>query len=229
MSTGILSRMLPFSVVAAAAVGCGMLNPSFDPPLVEPRSAIEADSVPWTGLMAKDSDSDFDFVVVTDRTGEHREGVFREAMTKVNLIQPAFVLSVGDLIEGYTDDPNELKSQWDEIGEMVSLLEMPFFYAAGNHDMSNTVMSEFWRDRFGPSYYSFSYKDVLFVVLNSELFGMVSDPGRSVPGPESQAEQMAWLESVLSEESGRRYSFIIVHQPLWDRPRQHPDWARVED
>jgi hypothetical protein len=43
-------------------------------------------------------------VIVTDRTGGHREHVFRDAMPKVNLLRPAFVMSVGDLIEGYTED-----------------------------------------------------------------------------------------------------------------------------
>ena len=209
-------------------LGCETWPGTSNPPSLAVDPIPEGGAAPWTSLDAGDLDADFDFVVVSDRTGGHREGVFGEAMKKVNLVQPAFVLSVGDLIEGYTEDRDELTGQWDEIAEMVAPLEMPFFYAAGNHDMSNTVMSQFWKDRFGPSYYSFTYKDVLFVVLNSELFGMVSDPRRPVPGPESQDEQMRWLESVLSENMGRRYTFVIVHQPLWDNAHTHPDWEKVE-
>ena len=33
-------------------------------------------------------------------------------------------------------------------------------------------------------------QDVLFLVLNSELFGMVSDPDKPVPGPWTQAEHL---------------------------------------
>ena len=58
MSTGILSRVLLCSVVPIAVIGCAILKPSFDRPLVEPHSVIETDSVPWTGLMPKDSDAD---------------------------------------------------------------------------------------------------------------------------------------------------------------------------
>jgi len=58
---------------------------------------------------------------------------------------------------------------------------------------------------------------------------MVGDPSHPVPGPESQADQMEWLEKVLKENLGRRYTFVIVHQPLWDRSRPHPDWLRVEE
>ena len=222
------SDVLILVALLISVLGCQGWSPGLTDPGVQVDPALEASPAPWTSLDLMDADTDFDFVVVTDRTGEHREGVFREAMKKVNLIQPAFVLSVGDLIEGYTDDRQELVIQWEEIGGMVAPLEMPFFYAAGNHDMSNSVMSELWRERFGPSYYSFVYKDVLFVILNSELFGMVSDPRRPVPGPETQAEQMAWVEGVLNSNRERRHTFVIIHQPLWDRSRPHPDWERVE-
>ena len=57
--------------------------------------AKQLDPGPWTHSAVRDASSDFDFIVVTDRTGEHREGVFRRAMAKTNLVQPAFVFSVG--------------------------------------------------------------------------------------------------------------------------------------
>jgi len=198
-----------------------------------PAPAIEAsasgEAVPWTGLAPLDEPEAFQFLVVSDRTGEHRDGVFAGAMPKVNLLQPAFVLSVGDLIEGYTDDPATLATEWDEIEGFVRELEMPFFYAPGNHDMSNATMAETWKGRFGPSYYHFRYKGALFLVLNSELFGMVHDPRAAVPGPWTQAEQMEWAEGILAANRDARWTFVIVHQPLWDSPQVHPDWLRIED
>ena len=104
-------------------------------------------------------------------------------MPKVNLLEPAFVVSVGDLIEGYTSDQTRLDKEWDEFEGFIDQLDVPFFYTPGNHDMSNSVMSETWRARFGPSYYHFVYKDVVFLVINSELFGMVGTPATPVPGP----------------------------------------------
>src|SRR5206468_2697058 len=55
---------------------------------------------PWTNLELNNKERDFQFVIVTDRTGGHRPGVFGEAVRKINLLQPEFVISVGDLIEG---------------------------------------------------------------------------------------------------------------------------------
>ncbi|MDP6244594.1 MAG: metallophosphoesterase, partial [Myxococcota bacterium] len=140
---------------------------------------------PWTGLEARDADSDFHFVVVTDRTGEHRDGVFAGAMPKIDLVEPAFVVSVGDLIEGYTEDRADLLEQWQEIDGYVRSLRAPFFYVPGNHDFSNEVMSKLWRERYGPSFYDFWYKDVHFVVLNSELFSAVGRRGQTIPGPDT--------------------------------------------
>ena len=184
--------------------------------------------VPWTGLEPLEPPGEFRFLVVTDRTGEHRDGVFAGAMPKINLVRPSFVVSVGDLIEGYSDDPAVLGREWDEMEGWVEGLDMPFFYAAGNHDMSNAVMANEWKRRFGASTYHFVYEDVLFLVLNSELFGMVHDPRSPVPGPFEQAEQMALVERVLAENEDVRWTIVLVHQPLWDRPEIHPDWQRVE-
>ena len=110
----------------------------------------------------------FRFVIVGDRTGGHRPGVFEDAMEKVNLLQPDFVVNVGDLIEGYTDDAATLDVQWEEIEGFLDCLQMPFFYVPGNHDLSNSAMTRHWQQRHGDTYYHFVYNDVLFLVLNTE-------------------------------------------------------------
>ena len=194
---------------------------------------IDADTseaaTPWTSLNANDAEEDFHFVVVSDRTGGERPGVFPSALPKVNLLEPAFVVSVGDLIEGYTEDQAQIDAEWDEFEGFIEQLEVPFFYVAGNHDMDNAVMAEAWRSRFGPSYYRFVYKNVLFLVLNSELFGMVSEPEKPVPGPWTQAEQLAFVERTLAEHPDPRWTIVVVHQPLWDyREGPRGDWPAVE-
>ena len=54
-------------------------------------------------------------VEVSDRTGGHRARIFSQAVEQINLLQPAFVVSVGDLIEGYTKDTTKLADQWTEF------------------------------------------------------------------------------------------------------------------
>ena len=108
---------------------------------------------PWTSLEANNSESSFQFAIVTDRTGSHRPGIFEDAVHKLNLLQPEFVMSVGD--------------HFVTLSIKVILNFVPFFYLPGNHDYTNEVMAREWKKRFGPDYYHFKYKDVLFLCLNS--------------------------------------------------------------
>ena len=214
-------------MIALLAAGCGESGES--PPASAIETAVAGEATPWTELGEIESPGDFRFAVVSDRTGEHRTGVFASAMPKLNLVEPDFVVSVGDLIEGYTEDLETLGHEWDEFEGFVGGLRMPFFYVAGNHDMSNEVMALEWQQRFGPSYYSFVYEDVLFLVLNSELFGMVHDPDSPLPGPWNLADQLTFAERVLAEHADARWTFVLVHQPLWDGgDGVHPDWEKVE-
>ena len=228
------TRALSLAVCAAVVLGAGGSPTAgeVDEGLADvARFDVEETSgaVPWSSLEANDAVRDFHFAVVSDRTGGARPGVFASAIPKVNVLEPAFVLSVGDLIEGYTEDQAQLAREWDEFEGFIEQLEVPFFYAAGNHDMSNAAMAETWQARFGPSFYRFVYKDVLFLVLNSELFGMVTEPDSPVPGPWTQAEQLAFVERTLAEVPDPRWTIVIVHQPLWDYAGgARGDWPKVE-
>jgi predicted phosphodiesterase len=195
-----------------------------------PRVEVEqADGpAPWTRLDANDGARDFAFAVVSDRTGEARAGVFERAVDALNLVSPAFVVSVGDLIEGYSEDPVELDAMWTEFDAILARLRMPFFRVAGNHDYGNPAMARDWVRRYGHSYYAFEYRGVLFLALNSELFSSYRNPGHAVEGGDTQDAQMRFVERALAEHRDARWTFVLLHQPFWDTPGEHPDWDRVE-
>ncbi len=111
---------------------------------------------------------EFRFVVIGDRTGQHRPGVFEDAMDKVERLRPDFVINIGDLIEGNTEDQAQLDREWGEVNAAIGRLSIPFFYVPGNHDLTNEVQRSDWRRRLGADYYSFTYKNALFLVLNTE-------------------------------------------------------------
>ena len=158
---------------------------------------------------------------MTDRTGGLRPGVFSTAVDKPNLLQPQFVMSVGDLITGYTEDRAQLLREWEEFDGMIDRLEAPFFYVPGNHDLANPVMLDLWRERFGPTYYHFVYKDVLFLCLNSE--DQLRGAGRGTIGD----EQYAYIERTLAEHDDVCWTFVFLHQPLWDQ-KDSDRWPDVE-
>jgi hypothetical protein len=124
---------------------------------------------PWTSQDFLGDSEDFQFAIIGDRTGgANVQGTFALAMGQLNLLQPEFVINVGDVIEGYAGDREELIEMWEEAEAMTDRLEMPFFYTRGNHDVSFPGGKEMWLERRGPGYYSFAYKNVLFLVLDSE-------------------------------------------------------------
>ena len=106
--------------------------------------------VPWTGKIAREPKA-FHFVVLPDRTGGEREGVYARVIERANLMQPDFIVSVGDLIEGGTEDIGEIEREWDEFEALIAKREMPLFYCAGNHDITNETMRDAWLKRFGRS------------------------------------------------------------------------------
>ncbi len=185
-------------------------------------------ATPWTGLDLARDPGEFSFVVVGDRTGGHREGVFARTVTAIDRLRPDFVVSIGDLVEG-AEDEADLPAMWDEFDALVAQLSMPFFYVPGNHDYANPVMARDWRRRFGPSYYFFRYRDVLFLVLNSELISSYWNPGHPVEGGDQPEQQMRFAERVLAENADARWTFVFLHQPFWDTPGEHRDWDRVEE
>lgn len=181
---------------------------------------VGVEPTPWTHLQFANDPEQFQFLIVADRTGGHRPGVFPEALRKAELLHPEFVMSVGDLIEGYSEDRAELEQQWDEFEGFLEGLDMPFFHVAGNHDFTNDVMAEVWRERFGRAYYHFVYRDVLFLCANSQD-GEIT---RISP------EQVDYFRQALEENSDARWTLLFLHKPLWVYDVEDaPGWAELED
>jgi hypothetical protein len=116
-------------------------------------------------------------------------------------------MSVGDLIEGYDADAAELERQWDEFAALIEPLDMPFFRVAGNHDVERPPQAAKWKERFGPSYYSFTYRGVLFLCLDTQAAG----------APRLGDEQIAYFAEVLKRHPRPRWTFVFMHWPLWRR------------
>jgi hypothetical protein len=186
--------------------------------------AVESKN-PWTSLAVNNQPRNFQFAIVTDRTGGHRPGVFADAVNKINLMQPEFVISVGDLIEGYSEDRAQWALEWAEFQGKLEKLQMPFFYVPGNHDLSNPLMADNWQRKFGRAYYEFRYHDVLFVALNSE------DPSEKKDSLQFSARQQQWFAEVLQRNQDVRWTFVFMHKPAWVYPDLDHDetgWNAIE-
>jgi hypothetical protein len=206
-----MRRFIVSLAIAVLAVGCTRGERAQMP--VEHQGTV---AHPYTHLKFDNDPGRFQFAIVGDRTGRHRPGIFEKGIAKLNLLRPEFVMSVGDLIEGYTKDEGEIDQQWDEIESFTSKLDAPFFYVPGNHDLSNPIQAKKWQQRFGPSYYHFVYRNVLFLAVNTY------DPEQKI-----SPEQIASIEKALKENAGVRWTCVFMHEPLWDY-KQPTGWAEVE-
>lgn len=164
--------------------------------------------IPVTDRPYNNGDDVFRFAIVSDRTGGMRPGVFADAIDKLEQLQPEFVMSVGDLIEGNTEDPAVWTAQWDEFEPIVEHLSMPFYFVAGNHDTTNAALLEAWKQRRGDPWYSFVYKDVLFLILHTEDY-----VGGGI-GP----AQAAFARETLRNHEDVRWTLVFCHRPLWLEP-----------
>jgi len=182
---------------------------------------IESPNKPWTNLDFNNNPRNFHFVVTPDHTGAHRYGILQKGIDRINLMQPEFVVSVGDLIEGYTSEPTNIENQWAEFNSSIKQLKMPFFYVAGNHDYTNQVMAGLWQQKYGTDYYYFTYQNVLFLCLNSD------DGATALTNPDYSDKQLAFVEKTLAENPKVDWTMVFMHQPLWLTPTAK-NWQSVE-
>jgi len=176
---------------------------------------------PWNHLSFNNNPDNFQFAVIADRTGGNRPNIYEDAVVKINLLQPEFVMSIGDNINGYTTDEAILDKQWKEFRQIITVFQMPFFYLAGNHDYINEVQAAQWEENFGRSYYHFIYKDVLFLCMNTEE--AMLGPGKG--GIEKP--QFEYFRDVLRKNEKVKWTMIYMHQPLWENDSTRY-WTDIE-
>ena len=135
--------------------------------------------------------------------GVDNEGLHPPFRNKFDFIQDVesliFGVFTGDIvIEGTTQN-------WDEIDQELNTLDIPVYFAAGNHDITDRVLYE---SRYGQSYYSFMNHSDLFIVL---------DP--NIDAWNISGDQLAFLENVLNSEAQNANNiFVFFHQLLWWEP-----------
>lgn len=207
------------------------------------KSDIVSGPTPWTHTAFDDKPDDFSFAVVADLESGYRSGVFDVALAELKLLRPTFILTIGDMIDGGTEDTTELKRQWDEFDARLKD-SAPFFHIAGNHDMTNVTQRTVWAERYGPRYYSFVYRNVLFLALDTEdypeakmreIYRMRADflaarknnPATASSLPyaklkesrtgEIGPEQSAYFEKAIAANPNVRWTVLLMHKPVYER------------
>ena len=147
------------------------------------------------------------FAVIADRTGGEQKGIFEQTLKQAQTLSPDFMISIGDVIEGYTTDVQYLNEMWDEFEGIKSQIKAPFYSVPGNHDCTNDIMVQEWLKRWGYMYKYMYVDGHLFWLLNTEENGDLS------------AEQIAYFEKSLENLPRDKWVYIFMHRPLWKENR----------
>lgn len=145
----------------------------------------------------------FRFAILGDRTGEAQPGVYEQVWKEVAAESPAFVLSVGDTIQGMNDASAE--AEWRQASQIFkTFASYPLYLAPGNHDIWSAASERLFRQYSGhPAHYSFDYEQAHFTIL---------DNSRSDEMPE---QELAFLETDLKAHAGQPLKVVVSHRPSW--------------
>ena len=147
------------------------------------------------------------FAVLGDRTGGHVPGIFGKIVEEVERMKPDFVMTVGDLIEGYTEDTVVLKAEWEEFDSLIAPLSMPIYLMSGNHDITSAGMLDMYKRFVGEPNYSFDHRGIHFTILEN---------GRWDSSDELPLEHINWLINDLENNKDAPYKMVFMHVPYWE-------------
>jgi hypothetical protein len=211
---------------------------------------------PWSHERFDDAPGKFTFAIFSDLTGGERDGIFSVAAEQLRLLRPEFIINVGDMIEGATEDRTQLNTEWASFDRRAERLIPPFFHVGGNHDLTNPVQWEIWEQRLGQRYYHFLYRDVLFLVLDTEdttaerqteifearsrALARVAVDGWGIYGETEYArmqeahtgtvspEQSEYFRQVIADHPEVRWTFLFMHKPAWMKEGEE-NFLAIED
>ncbi len=154
-----------------------------------------------------------------DTSFEKETENYTKAILAANHLKPAFVIVTGDLINKPFD-----AAQAAEYKKISGLLNknIPLYSVAGNHDVENVPTAKNiadYNNAFGPDFYTFQYRDLLGIVLNS----MYLHSPQNVAAKAKEQEQ--WLVKTLQEVRAKKFRHIMVfmHHPFFLENPQEAD------
>ena len=206
---------------------------------------LTGQAVPWTHDNFDNGNDKFTFALFSDLTGGERDGVFDVAVEQLRLLRPELIISVGDLINGGDIERQQIVEEWKTFDDRANRSRAPVFHVGGNHDLTSPEMWEVWEERYGQRYYHFIYKNVLFLVLDTEdnpadfqqhihearleAISILENEGRDAfyaseygqleerQSGRIGAQQAAYFRGIISRYPDVRWTFLLMHKAAWER------------
>jgi hypothetical protein len=147
--------------------------------------------------------NDFEFAILGDRTGGAVEGVYEQALRETSKDLPAFILNVGDTIQGGND--RTVETEWEFVEAVLApYRRYRILFTPGNHDVwSELSLRSYIHHTHRPLHYGFDYKQVHVSVLNNS---------RSDDIP---ASELDFLRQDLEAHKNQPIKIVVSHRPAW--------------
>lgn len=232
-------RSVLFLVIFVMVCACRQQTPVFT------HDLPAGGAVPWLNTSFDDPVDKFSFGIVTDLNGGEREGIFEVAVEQLNLLRPELIVTVGDLVEGTSSQADSIRAEYDDFDRRARKAVAPLFHVGGNHDLTDPVMRQVWKERYGAHYYYFVYKNVLFLMLDTEdhtdqrrqeIHEARQAAIKVMDGPEPEKaremeyfrmpervtgnigkEQAAYFQQVVADHPEVYWTVLFMHKPVWKR------------
>ena len=154
-------------------------------------------------IAAAQQPDSFHFVILGDRTGETQPGVYQRVWRETAADNPAFVLTVGDTIQGLNDAA--APAEWQKVEQiLLPYRKFPLYLTPGNHDIWSRSSESLFRKYAGhPPHYSFDYQQAHFTILDNSRSEQFSP------------DEMQFLDKDLEAHAAQPLKFIVSHRPSW--------------
>lgn len=131
-----------------------------------------------------------------------------------------------------TGDIGETPRDWAAAKAILAGLSSPSYFVPGNHDVHTEDVNRY-RAVFGDDYYSFTIRNIDFIVIDSQLLGNYEQYGASTPPPlpletgQESRKMLQWLALQAANERGRIVIGLQHIPPVRDAdfpPDTKPYW-----
>jgi len=145
----------------------------------------------------------FRFVILGDRTGEAQPGVYEQIWKETAVENPAFVVTVGDTIQGLADATAD--AEWHQVERILAPYKRwPLYLTPGNHDIWSAFSEQLYTKYSGRAvHYSFDHEQAHFSILDNSRTELFS------------TTELEWLENDLQAHRQQPLKFVISHRPSW--------------
>ena len=163
----------------------------------------------------------------SDASGNRLSALYDDLVARVNAMNPAFVVHLGDITDPVPVSPGFVDSA-EAFHSASGAFAMPYYLVPGNHDIGEKIHPALpkvddsvsinkraidqYEQHFGQQRYSFQHEGCLFLVINTMLLNS---------GLAEEREQWDWLEQTLPANADKRV-FVFAHYPLYLSARDEP-------